>query len=76
MIKQLVDGGWVQLAVFEPESGKLQHYQQGIFSAVEPESTELPVVESSHKWYRGWRNALGFASIKQNVPQPATSPTL
>ncbi|WP_231742622.1 DUF2309 domain-containing protein [Polystyrenella longa] len=72
-IKQLVNGGWVQLAIFEPETGRIQHYRDHQFTDYQPESTDLPTVDSSCKWYRGWRDHLGFASISAPPSQTTVS---
>jgi hypothetical protein len=62
-IKQLVEGDWVQLAVLDTEKSQVYRFVQGEFVRYEPETTELPVVETSPDWYRGLRQHLGFASI-------------
>jgi uncharacterized protein len=62
-IAQLVNGEWVQLAVFDSEKIEMQRYVRGRFEAYDPESDELPQVKTSKEWYRGWRDHLGFASI-------------
>ena len=63
-IAQLVRGQWVQLAVFQPESARMQIYQHGQFTDYEAESMSLPTVESSDDWTRGHRDHLGFAGIR------------
>ncbi len=68
-IAQLVDGNWVQLAVLDAESSRIQRYVAGQFVDYQPESTELPTVESSIDWYRGHREHLGFASIDPRAQQ-------
>jgi uncharacterized protein YbcC (UPF0753/DUF2309 family) len=62
-IKQLVVNDWVQVAVLDPESPKVQLYHRGAFEPYLPETHDLPLVESSIDWYRGWRDHLGYASI-------------
>ncbi len=62
-IARLVNGDWVQLAVFDSESNQIKRYVRGEFTDYEPESLDLPVADSSVDWYRGWRQHLGFASI-------------
>ncbi|MBX3413321.1 MAG: DUF2309 domain-containing protein [Pirellulales bacterium] len=72
-IDRLVRGEWVQLALIHPESGSVLIYHHGQFEPYSVESTELPQVQHSIDWYRGWRDHLGFASIE---PTPlATRPT-
>jgi len=64
----LVANSWVQLAVLDPHSSRMQIFRNGGFEPYEPESTELPVVKRSRDWYRGWRDHLGYASV---MTQPA-----
>jgi len=65
-IARLVDGGWVQLAVFDTGSAELFRCVCGQFTACKPECWKLPVVSSSVKWYGGKRDHLGFAAIAAN----------
>ncbi|HEY2413822.1 MAG TPA: DUF2309 domain-containing protein [Pirellulaceae bacterium] len=62
-IKQLVINDWVQLAVLDPNSPKIQVFRRGKFEPYECETSDLPVVRSSVDWYRGWRDHLGYASV-------------
>ena len=62
-LAQLVHNEWVQLAVLDPDSSKIEILRRGQFEAYAPQAARLPVVESSVDWYRGWRDHLGFASI-------------
>jgi uncharacterized protein YbcC (UPF0753/DUF2309 family) len=62
-IERLVDGDWVQLAVFDAERSQIKRYVRGQFVDYQPESSKLPTVESSTEWYAGSRDHLGFASI-------------
>jgi uncharacterized protein len=66
-IARLVNGDWVQLAILDAESSTILRYVNGEFVAYEPESRELPTADSSLDWYRGWRDHLGFASIREAV---------
>ena len=63
-IKQLCYNRWVQLAVLDPHSQKIQLFQGERFVPYQPLATELPIVKCSTDWYRGWRDHLGFAEIK------------
>ena len=63
-VARLVNGEWVQLAVFEPETGSMKIFQRGQFVTYEAGALSLPVVESSGEWTRGCRDHLGFASIR------------
>ena len=62
-IGRLVRNEWAQMATISPDRQVLHLYRNGTFSPYTPESNELPVVGSSLAWYRGRREALGFASI-------------
>lgn len=66
-IARLVNGDWVQLAVFDAETSQVQRYVRGEFVPYEPESLELPTADSSLDWYRGRRDHLGFASIRETA---------
>jgi uncharacterized protein YbcC (UPF0753/DUF2309 family) len=66
-ISRLVGGDWVQLAVWDATSNRMQRYVAGEFIDYRPESTQLPVVDTSVDWYRGHRQHLGFASIGRAV---------
>lgn len=63
VIASLVKGRWVQLAVINAETSRIQLYRNGAFEPYTPESNELPNVDSSIDWYRGRSESLGFASI-------------
>ncbi|MCA9199336.1 MAG: DUF2309 family protein, partial [Planctomycetales bacterium] len=62
-IERLVKGGWVQVATLHPETSTIHLFRHGEFVRYEPESLNLPTVESSIEWYRGHREHLGFATI-------------
>jgi uncharacterized protein YbcC (UPF0753/DUF2309 family) len=64
-IQRLIDNGWVQLALLDPDSPQLHRFHQGDFAPYQPESTELPSALSSIDWYRGWREHLGYALIQR-----------
>ncbi|MBS0204747.1 MAG: DUF2309 domain-containing protein [Planctomycetes bacterium] len=65
VIGRILGNGWAQLAVLDPHSNQIQVYQNGEFRSYQPSTTELPTAPSSIEWYRGWRNHLAFAAIKQ-----------
>jgi len=64
-IKRLVEGEWVQLAVFDPAESTIQRYVAGEFVNYTPEKNVIPILESSMAWYRGQRGDMGFASIQE-----------
>ena len=65
-IGKLVRGGWVQLATLDPAISRDSPVSQGKVRALHAGNRhELPEVESSLDWYRGWRDHLGFASVRQ-----------
>jgi uncharacterized protein YbcC (UPF0753/DUF2309 family) len=63
-IGKLVRNGWVQMAVLDPHSSAIEVFQNGAFVPYDPENTQLPKVKSSVDWYRGWRDHLGFAMLR------------
>ena len=65
-IARLVNGNWIQLAVLNAETSRIHIFRNGDFEMYEPETNELPVTDSSIDWYRGWRDHLGFASIRDH----------
>ena len=75
IIQQLVVNDWVQLAVLDPSSPTIQHYRRGRFEPYTPESGDLPIVQSSVDWYRGWRDHLGYASVIAGGPTPDAGST-
>lgn len=62
-IRQLCQNEWVYLATIDPDSMEIQILRDGRFVPYEPQSAELPEVNASADWYRGWRDHLGPASI-------------
>jgi hypothetical protein len=64
-IGKLVRGGWVQLATLDPAISEIHLFRKGMFELYTPEANELPEVESSVAWYRGWRDHLGFVSVSR-----------
>lgn len=75
-LARLVFNQWVQLAVLDPDSTRMQVLQHGRFKPYVPESTELPLVGSSVDWYRGWRDHLGYASVAPKAAVGASAPKL
>lgn len=65
-IRRLVEGDWIRLAVIDPKTSTIHYYRDGQFEIYSPESDELPEAASSIAWYRGWRDHLGFASIRES----------
>lgn len=63
VIRQMVEGRWVQVATMNGESCEMHLFQQGRFVPHHPETTELQRAPSSAAWYRGWRGHLDFAQI-------------
>jgi uncharacterized protein YbcC (UPF0753/DUF2309 family) len=72
-IRQLVENRWVQLALLAPGANQMLLYRRGRFEHYHPESAELPVVEKSIDWYRGWRDHLGYARIVSPQGSPPSS---
>jgi uncharacterized protein len=67
-IDRLCRNQWVQLAVLAPDSSQIRLFRDGAFEPYSPESEELPQVNASVDWYRGQRDHLGFASIREEEP--------
>ena len=63
-IARLCRHEWVQLATLSPEDSTIHLFRNGTFERYETESDQLPEAASSVDWYRGWRDHLGYASIK------------
>jgi hypothetical protein len=62
-IETMVRNGWVQLAVMDPDSGRISVYHDGAFEPHVSTAGPLPVAASSREWYTGWRDHLEFAEI-------------
>jgi uncharacterized protein YbcC (UPF0753/DUF2309 family) len=65
-IARLCQGGWVQLATLDPETDRIDLLQRERFHLHQVEETDLPEVDSSIAWYRGWRDHLGYARVCSN----------
>lgn len=63
-LAQLVSGHWVRVATVDAETSRIHLYNRGRFEEHQLENDSLPETETSPAWYRGWRDHLGFASIK------------
>jgi uncharacterized protein YbcC (UPF0753/DUF2309 family) len=70
-IARLVRNGWVYLAILDPDSPRLQVFEDGVFRPYQPRADSLPVAASSVDWYRGWRDHLEFAAIQGRIPEAA-----
>lgn len=68
-IQVLVDGNWIQLAVFNPASNAVEYFADGEFTAYRPENEDLACARSSADWYRGWRQHLDFASVGEEFSE-------
>tara|TARA_R110002049_G_scaffold2750_4_gene21904 strand:+ start:44808 stop:47903 length:3096 start_codon:yes stop_codon:yes gene_type:complete len=62
-ISKLVNGDWVQLAVFDATTSNVHRYVDGRFVRYIPQNDDLPTRTTSTEWYSGHREHLGFASI-------------
>jgi uncharacterized protein YbcC (UPF0753/DUF2309 family) len=62
-IGRLVRNGWVQAAVLDPNSSRIELFEAGAFFPYTPQTDHLPSAASSPDWYRGWRDYLEFAAI-------------
>ena len=69
-IARMIENQWVQVATLDPQSDRIQVFDQGKFRDHQGEANSLPMVDNSFQWYRGWREHLGFAVIKPSVASP------
>jgi uncharacterized protein YbcC (UPF0753/DUF2309 family) len=60
---RLVRNRWVQMAVLDPHSSRIELFECGAFFPYVPRADRLPSAGSSVDWYRGWRDHLEFAEI-------------
>jgi uncharacterized protein YbcC (UPF0753/DUF2309 family) len=63
MINRLARNKWVQLAVLDPQSSRIEMFERRNFFPYRPGTDRLPAAASSVDWYRGWRDHLEFAEI-------------
>jgi uncharacterized protein YbcC (UPF0753/DUF2309 family) len=63
-ILSLVENRWVHIAALDPEQPSCFIYQHGTFRPFRESGEALPEVAQSVDWYRGWRDHLGYASVK------------
>jgi uncharacterized protein YbcC (UPF0753/DUF2309 family) len=66
-IRSMVGNGWVQLALFQPDSREILIYEKDQFLPWLEPDCEVPVVKQSLDWYRGQRSPLAPASIVTEV---------
>ena len=64
VVRNIIQNGWVQLALLDTNSNKILVYREDTFHVFDPSITELPSADTSLDWYRGWREHLGFAQIQ------------
>ena len=64
-IARLCRNEWVQLATLDPASAKIHLFRNNSFEPYHAKKRELPEVDTSIDWYRGWRDHLGYALIDQ-----------
>jgi hypothetical protein len=64
MINGMTRGGWVYLALLDPDSSRLWIFRGGEFREYVPRAPQLPAARGSLDWYRGWRDFLEFAEIE------------
>ena len=64
VVRNIIENGWVQLALLDPDSNKILVYREGTFHVFRASITDLPKAPTSADWYRGWREHLGFAQIE------------
>ena len=69
-IRKLVEGGWVQLAILDPETSRVELFQHGKFVPYTAKESEISTVMTSRDWYQGRRDHLAFASITASDRRP------
>lgn len=62
-VANILNNGWVQLALLDPETAEVRLYQNGEYVPYTASLSELPQRTKSHDWYEGFRDHLGFAQI-------------
>jgi uncharacterized protein YbcC (UPF0753/DUF2309 family) len=70
-LAQLFGNEWILAATLDPDSTEMHFFRDGQFELHIPESSEIPEVDSSMEWYRGWRGHLGFATVRRGLPRNA-----
>jgi len=66
-VRELVVNGWVRLVAVHPETGHMMLFEDGAFVPYEPPRLKVPVVATSHAWYRGQPDFLPPAIIDASV---------
>jgi uncharacterized protein len=67
IVGNMIRKAWVQMTLLDPESNRILIYRDGAFIPSSPNATQLPTATSSADWYRGWREHLEFAEIRQGA---------
>ena len=70
-LRALVVNRWILVVAHDPEQGKMWFFNEGGFELYEPESTSIPVRETSTDWYSGSRAHLEPATIRSGYPEGA-----
>jgi len=70
VIGRLCRNEWVQLATLDPHDSRIHIYRGHRFEPYYPETSDLPQVHSSVDWYRGWRDCLGYAQVREKTAAP------
>ena len=66
-IDRICSGGWVQLAVLDPDSSTIMYYSGGKFLKHVTHTQQLPLVKGSNEWSRGSRDNLPFAIVESTA---------
>jgi len=76
-VRRILQNGWVQLALLDPQSEQLLLYSERRFEPWQPPPGDLPRTPTSADWYRGHREHLPFARIGSwptNPPRSGAAP--
>jgi len=72
-VRRILQNGWVQLALLDPQSEQLLLYSERRFEPWQPPPGDLPRTPTSADWYRGHREHLPFARIGSWPTNPPLS---
>lgn len=70
-VKNILQNGWVQLALLDPETSALSVYENGAYVPYQASSDTLRQAARSVNAFQGWREHLEFAQIGRAAPASA-----
>jgi len=69
-VRQIIENGWVQVALLSPDSPDLLLFQEGDFRPWQSRNGPPPFTPTSWDWYHGRRDNLDFALLKSQLEVP------